>query len=236
MDIKQVNIRQNTTVNFGLDPTNKTVQYRFQPNQFKKFSAAYTLDFETTVSFDNVGWRFIGCPYSSGWQASDFVGFGNYYWWGLNGGVETWNIGSGGTNLPPDNRGMFVYTQAVGGSLSYAFADQGDIFTISSGANGVNELIETFTWALDPSANHELETGSTGGFSTSAGWNLISNPFTCCLDWQSIWDDYVTAVGSGNEAFNASIYIWDPTAGSYYSYNAATSTGPAGATISSGYS
>jgi len=54
--------------------------------------------------------------------------------------------------------------------------------------------------------------------SSYSGWNLVGNPFSCALNW------------NGNAAWNltnldASIWIWDPVAGNYKTWNYNTSSG-----------
>ena len=235
-EVKSINIRNNRTLKFGLDPNNKTVQFKLQPNQLKKFNSSYTIDFETEIAFTTLGWRFIGCPYASSWQASDFVGLGRYYWWGVDddSGVETWQFGSGGSNLPTDNRGLYVKCVLDLSADVFGFIEQGQTFTITAGGLGANELLNSFEWSVDNStADQVLTSAGAGQFSSQSGLNIIANPFTCCLDWQSIWDRYIDDVGAANKAINPTIFIRNP-GGGWYSYNAETLDGPSGATINSG--
>jgi len=235
---KGVSVRKdNMTLSFAIDPvTGETSRIKVQPAQFKQYNSSYKVNFETEIPFTSLGWRFIGCPYKSGWNPDDFdaANIGVFYYWGLNAnGNETWIQGTSGADLPSDNRGLYVkcVTNIANDPFGFINLTEGT-FTITSksvangGLPGASEIIEEFIWSADAndSPNHLIDLGTPGNFSSASGFNIITNPYTCSFDWKSVWNAYVaecTALGE-QPAYNPTIFAYEPSQGKWFSYNAAS--------------
>ena len=215
------------------DNKTKTAQLKLKRDKIKLRGSNSSVSFETIRRFENEGWQLLGTPYTSGWQPEDFNGFGKFTWWD----GSTWQFGEyvavGGNatiascNLPTDGRSLMVKINDDPAS-SLQFASSGSTFTISSGNSGKDEIIEAITLGTSSSgatapANGVLQTLTTfssGPYSSEAGWNAISNPFNCALDWKSIWDDYKASLNTATPEIDATITIYNPSTNEYWDYNA----------------
>ena len=156
----------------------------------------------------NDGWHLIGTPFPNGFNNVEGRGVNaNYWFW--NGAGWT----SGTSSTVPAGQGLMV---RVGSAYSYSYTG-GTGGTIRTGNGGTSNPYTSFTWDRTGSADGELYYLADGHSSTSqgSGWNLLSNPFTCALDWNAVYDNGATT------NIDATIQIWDPTSNGWLTFNAA---------------
>ncbi len=92
---------------------------------------------------------------------------------------------------------------------------------VSTGNGGNTDAYSSFTWDRTGASDGDLFYVSDGHSSVSQGlgWNLLSNPLPCALDWNAIYDN-------GNTTnIDATVYIWNPTTNGWINYNAQSDAG-----------
>jgi len=167
--------------------------------------------FKVEKRLENAGWHLIGSPFTNGFENVEGKNAGGLYWF--------WN-GSGwsdGATNPPPGQGLMVY---VGSGPTYSYASNQTTIRTSNG--GTTDSYGQFEWNTTPGAGdgnlYYLQDGHTS-VTQGTGWNLLSNPFPCGLDWNTLWD------GGFAQNVDATIEIWDPVVNDYISYNAADGVG-----------
>ena len=122
---------------------------------------------------------------------------------------------------------MFLYDETAGTSFDDGFKVPTNTSYIVSPGEGV------WIWCGDTSSgtqaftidafgppnigDYTLPTSySTGGTSSDNGWNMVSNPYMCTIDWDA------TSWNKNN--IDDAIYIWDPDNAVYASYIAGAGT------------
>ena len=108
----------------------------------------------------------------------------------------------------------------VGSAYSYSYTG-GGAGTVSTGNGGNTDSYTSFTWDRTGASDGDLFYIADGHSSVSqgSGWNLLSNPLTCALDWNAMYDN-------GNTTnIDATVYIWDPTTNGWINYNAQSDAG-----------
>ena len=156
------------------------------------------------------GAHFLGAPGSEGYTSTSITGSQGSnprsWYWGPSGGSMTWIQAT-----PPVGIGMLVYVNSGSG----AYATQSSTYSVTG------TPLESFEWNTNGNGDAQLYDLSDG-FSTTGnedGWNLLSNPFNCDLDFQALWDDNATS------GITSTVYIWDPQFPGWIQYNAANGTG-----------
>lgn len=160
------------------------------------------------------GWHLIGTPFPDGFANSEGRGANALYWYWNGAG---WTQGTAGAGGVPAGLGLMV---RVGSAYSYSYTG-GGAGTITTGNGGASDPYSSFTWDRTGNADGDLQYLSDGHSSVSqgSGWNLLSNPFTCALDWNLIYDN------GGTTNIDATVYIWDPATDGWITYNAASNAG-----------
>jgi len=161
--------------------------------------------------FANEGWHVIGSPFAENFANSSFTGTRgssplSWYWAPDGNGTISWSQGNAPVGL-----GMMVY---VGAGKSYSYLNQGGKLTVQGTPQ------ESFAWDMDANQSPDaplyyLSDGHTGVGST--GINLLSNPFSCAIDWDLIWPTTTN--------ISPEVLVWDPTLPGWISYNASTQAG-----------
>ena len=164
--------------------------------------------------FGNDGWHLIGTPFANGYANSQGRGASALYWYWNGSG---WTEASSNPAGIPAGLGLMV---RVGSAFSYSYTG-GGAGSVSTGNGGAVDSYEAFTWDRTGSADGQLQYANDGHSSVSqgSGWNLLSNPFTCALDWNTLYDN------GGTVNIDATVYIWNPTTSGWINYNAATDVG-----------
>ena len=107
---------------------------------------------------------------------------------------------------------LFSYDANAGGYFSNpSLTAVGQGYFGGLGTNGFVSADGNFWVAGTPNTSHTYSLGysstvATGG--SGSGWNLIGNPYSCGLDWNSVTKTNV----------NNAIYVWDPASTSYRYY------------------
>lgn len=107
---------------------------------------------------------------------------------------------------------LFSYNANTGGYYTNpSLTAVGQGYFGGLGTNGFASADGNFWVAGKPNTSHTYSLGysstvATGG--SGSGWNLIGNPYSCGLDWNSVTKTNV----------NNAIYVWDPASTSYRYY------------------
>ncbi len=162
--------------------------------------------------FGNDGWHIIGSPFANGFSNTQGRGVNARYWYWIGG---EWTEATGGT-VPA---GLAIMVR-VGSAYSYSYTG-GGAGSVSTGNGGNTDAYTSFTWDRTGASDGNLFYASDGHSSVSqgSGWNLLSNPLPCALDWNAMYDN-------GNTTnIDATVYIWDPTTNGWITYNAQSDAG-----------
>ena len=162
--------------------------------------------------FGNDGWHIIGSPFANGFSNTQGRGVNARYWYWNGGG---WTEATGST-VPA---GLAIMVR-VGSAVSYSYTG-GGAGSVSTGNGGNTDAYTSFTWDRTGASDGDLFYTPDGHSSTSqgSGWNLLSNPLPCALDWNAMYDN-------GNTTnIDATVYIWDPITSGWINYNALTDAG-----------
>ena len=162
--------------------------------------------------FGNDGWHIIGTPFPNGFNNTQGRGVSARYWYWIGG---EWSEATGST--VPDGLAIMV---RVGSAYSYSYTG-GSAGTVSTGNGGNTDAYSSFTWDRTGASDGDLFYVSDGHSSVSqgSGWNLLSNPLPCALDWNAMYDN-----GNTNN-IDATVYIWNPTTNGWINYNAQSDAG-----------
>ena len=207
-NIHKIVVNDSTTITLGANASGYA--------QSKKVKSKERGKFGTIISeryFASDGWHIIGTPFVDGFDHSKGRGANARYWYWDGGG---WIEVTGGFPIP-DGKAMMV---RVGTAYSDSYTGGGPGI-VSTDNGGYNDPYTSFTWSTTSSFGSELVYISDGHSSASqgSGWNLLSNPFTCALDWNAVYD-------SGNTTnVDATVYIWDPTSNGWITFNAQSDAG-----------
>ena len=162
--------------------------------------------------FGNDGWHIIGSPFANGFSNTQGRGVSARYWYWNGGG---WTEATSST-VPA---GLAIMVR-VGSAYSYSYTG-GGAGSVSTGNGGNTDAYSSFTWDRTGASDGDLFYVSDGHSSVSqgSGWNLLSNPLPCALDWNAMYDN-------GNTTnIDATVYIWDPTTNGWITYNAQSDAG-----------
>jgi hypothetical protein len=162
--------------------------------------------------FGNDGWHIIGSPFANGFSNTQGRGVNARYWYWIGG---EWTEATGST-VPA---GLAIMVR-VGSAYSYSYTG-GGAGSVSTGNGGNTDAYTSFTWDRTGASDGDLFYVSDGHSSVSqgSGWNLLSNPLPCALDWNAMYDN-------GNTTnIDATVYIWDPTTNGWITYNAQSDAG-----------
>ena len=162
--------------------------------------------------FGNDGWHIIGTPFPNGFNNTQGRGVSARYWYWIGG---EWSEATGST--VPDGLAIMV---RVGSAYSYSYTG-GSAGTVSTGNGGNTDAYSSFTWDRTGASDGDLFYVSDGHSSVSqgSGWNLLSNPLPCALDWNAMYDN-----GNTNN-IDATVYIWNPTTNGWINFNALSDAG-----------
>ena len=153
------------------------------------------------------GWHLVGSPGEDGYTFETGNSPTGSFYWSWDG--SNWVKGQ----YPSKGMGVMAY---VNPSYSQSFASSNAIVAIESTPVG------EFTWAgstasgVTPDASLLNLLDATNSSGALTGWNLLSNPYNCGLDFQAVYDD-------GNTVdIDPAIYIRQPD-GTYESWDLITS-------------
>ena len=205
-NVKDLIVRTGSTVTLGATSSGYS-----QAKRVVRSRGQGTIKGQKYIGTD--GWHLIGTPFPDGFANSEGRGANALYWYWNGSG---WTQGTAGAGGVPAGLGLMV---RVGSAFTYSYTG-GGAGTITTGNGGTSDVYQSFTWATT-GGDGVLQYLSDGHSSVSqgSGWNLLSNPFTCALDWNSLYDN------GGTSNIDATIYIWDPSASGWITYNAATNVG-----------
>ena len=161
--------------------------------------------------FGNDGWHIIGTPFPNGFNNTQGRGVSARYWYWIGG---EWSEATGST--VPDGLAIMV---RVGSAYSYSYT--GVVPEPFLPEMGVIRMLTSFTWDRTGASDGDLFYVSDGHSSVSqgSGWNLLSNPLPCALDWNAMYDN-----GNTNN-IDATVYIWNPTTNGWINFNALSDAG-----------
>lgn len=204
--VKDLIVRTGSTVTLGATSSGYS-----QAKHVVRSRGTGTIKAQKYIGTD--GWHLIGTPFPDGFANSEGRGANALYWYWNGSGWTQGTVGPGGV---PAGLGLMV---RVGSAFTYSYTG-GGAGTITTGNGGTSDVYQSFTWATT-GGDGVLQYLSDGHSSVSqgSGWNLLSNPFTCALDWNSLYDN------GGTSNIDATVYIWDPSASGWITYNAATNVG-----------
>ena len=203
--IHKIVVNDSTTITMGANASGYAQSKKVQSKERGKFGTIISERY-----FASDGWHIIGTPFPNG--------FANTQGRGANARKWYWN-GSGWTESSTIPPGLAIMVR-VGSAYSYSYTG-GGAGTVSTGNGGNTDAYSSFTWDRTGSADGDLFYASDGHSSVSqgSGLNLLSNPFTCALDWNAVYDN-------GNTTnIDATVYIWDPTTNGWIYYNAQSDAG-----------
>jgi hypothetical protein len=190
-----INISGNLTINsadnltLGLDGSNNYSQLKVNSSIINNGSIIH----EQYIS--SSGHHGISSPMTAGFGTTSGTASALYEYDAASSGVYVGSYVSNGTATTSTvGRGFFAPVGSVGDFLSSAGS-----FTVSGTPNTSHD------WTLSYVANSQ--SGSSDN-----GWNLIGNPFSATLDWNSV------SVGS---SVNGAVYVWDPSNDRYMSWTSA---------------
>jgi hypothetical protein len=126
------------------------------------------------------------------------------------------SVASGFTNSSGDESKLYSYNASTGAwnSIGSSIGTPGvgyfanvdpsnNPFISAAGTSNVSGTPNTSnTWTI----SNALNTAPTSSNTSSSGWNLLGNPYTCGLDFSSVYSNNSSLI---ENAF----YIWDATAG-----------------------
>jgi hypothetical protein len=204
-NINKIVVADSATVTLGANASGYS--------QAKRISKKGSNQTGTIISeryFGNDGWHIIGTPFPNGFNNTQGRGVSARYWY--------WN-GGGWTESSTVPAGLAIMVR-VGSAYSYSYTG-GGAGTVSTGNGGNTDAYSSFTWDRTGSADGDLFYVSDGHSSVSqgSGWNLLSNPLPCALDWNAMYDN-----GNTNN-IDATVYIWNPTTNGWINYNAQSDAG-----------
>ena len=110
--------------------------------------------------------------------------------------------------------GIYVGSYVSNGTATTSTVGRGFFAPVGSAGDFLSST-GSFTVTGTPNTSHDWTLSYVNNSQTGAsdnGWNLIGNPYTATLDWNS-----VTVGGSVNGA----IYVWDPSNSQYMSWTSA---------------
>jgi len=171
--------------------------------------------FERTLT-GSPGWRLLSAP-----AASTYGDF-------LDKIYVQWSTGTGADTLSPS---VLSYLETYAGTDNQRWRKPAGSGTSLSAGKGL--FVYAFGSTADPLYNisfpvtldvdgSEIVTGGTEfdfgvTYTTTAdsGWNLVGNPFAATIDWDGSWT---------KTNVDGSIYVWDPSASSYKTWNGTAGT------------
>jgi len=122
---------------------------------------------------------------------------------------------SGSPKVVPTLKGLWVVGNTESAALNNSNAGWSYLTSthaLSSGNGfGVYHDIDT-TITLSGTLNAAEQVVPVTYSGSEYGWNLISNPFPCVVDWDDVRNH------SGLSGVNDAIYVYDPSSGSYATY------------------
>ena len=190
-----INTSGNLTVNssdnltLGLDGSNNYSQLKVEGSITNNGSIVH----EQYIS--SSGHHGISSPMTDGFGTTSGTASALYEYDAASSGVYVGSYVSNGTATTSTvGRGFFAPVGSVGDFLSSAGS-----FTVTGTPNTSHD------WTLSYVANSQ--SGSSDN-----GWNLIGNPYSATLDWNSV------SVGS---SVNGAVYVWDPSNDRYMSWTSA---------------
>ena len=190
-----INTSGNLTVNssdnltLGLDGSNNYSQLKVEGSITNNGSIVH----EQYIS--SSGHHGISSPMTAGFGTTSGTASALYEYDAASSGVYVGSYVSNGTATTSTvGRGFFAPVGSVGDFLSSAGS-----FTVTGTPNTSHD------WTLSYVANSQ--SGSSDN-----GWNLIGNPYSATLDWNSV------SVGS---SVNGAVYVWDPSNDRYMSWTSA---------------
>ena len=190
-----INTSGNLTVNssdnltLGLDGSNNYSQLKVKGSITNNGSIVH----EQYIS--SSGHHGISSPMTAGFGTTSGTASALYEYDAASSGVYVGSYVSNGTATTSTvGRGFFAPVGSVGDFLSSAGS-----FTVTGTPNTSHD------WTLSYVANSQ--SGSSDN-----GWNLIGNPYSATLDWNSV------SVGS---SVNGAVYVWDPSNDRYMSWTSA---------------
>ena len=190
-----INTSGNLTVNssdnltLGLDGSNNYSQLKVEGSITNNGSIIH----EQYIS--SSGHHGISSPMTAGFGTTSGTASALYEYDAASSGVYVGSYVSNGTATTSTvGRGFFAPVGSIGDFLSSAGS-----FTVTGTPNTSHD------WTLSYVANSQ--SGSSDN-----GWNLIGNPYSATLDWNSV------SVGS---SVNGAVYVWDPSNDRYMSWTSA---------------
>jgi uncharacterized repeat protein (TIGR02543 family) len=156
------------------------------------------------------GWYFVGAPFKSGTALSEWSELNPRISPKLNGTLFEYSESDSSVGVASEVNGWKV-PNTLASAINPLNQPKG--YRIYVGVSNPTRLISAtglpFTQDVVSPLTFSPLTGYGGG-----GWNLISNPYPCAINWNQMRND---ASNSGQSLSNA-YYTWNGTAGNYGSY------------------
>jgi hypothetical protein len=156
------------------------------------------------------GWYFVGAPFKSGTTLSEWSELNPRISPKLNGTLFEYSESDSSAGVASEVNGWKV-SNTLASDINPSNQPKG--YRIHLGASNPTRLASVTGLPFVQNVNKALTFSPTTGYA-GGGWNLISNPYPCAINWNQMRND---ASNSGLSLSNA-YYTWNGTTGNYGSY------------------